>query len=71
MWRSSPARRERGVTAAQLVLGWKVELAKNLQRDSDAKITVVARASGFASASQFTRAFRRLSGRNPGDWRQG
>ncbi len=60
------ARTERGVTAAQLVLAWKVERARRLLVHTELKVAAVARASGFRSTSHFSRAMVRVTGKRPG-----
>lgn len=67
------ARAERGTTTARLVLAWKIERAQRLLAGggmlSELKLAAVAAASGFASLSHFTRAFRAATGSNPGTYR--
>jgi AraC family transcriptional regulator len=63
------ARAERDTTMARLVREWKVERARRLLKHSQLKLAAIARAAGFASASQFARAVRAVTGKRPGELR--
>lgn len=48
----------------------RLEQAKNMLRDDDASIALVAAELGYASQTAFAAAFRRLTGETPSDWRR-
>lgn len=57
------------LTYSDLVDGVRFENAKKLLRDTDAKIIDVALSLGYSEPASFTRAFRRLSGVAPRQYR--
>ena len=50
--------------------GWRLALAADRLRDTDATVTAVSRAVGYASPFTFSTAFKRRYGRGPLAWRQ-
>jgi AraC family transcriptional regulator len=48
----------------------RLEQAKNMLRDGDASIAMVAAELGYASQTAFAAAFKRLTGETPSDWRR-
>ena len=50
---------------------YRLEQAMNMLRDTDTSIVSVAAELGYASQTAFAAAFRRLTGKAPGDWRRG
>lgn len=58
-----------GLSYSDLLGAARFENAARLLRDTDAKIIEVAFSSGYADPAHFTRAFRRLSGVTPRDYR--
>jgi AraC-like DNA-binding protein len=50
---------------------WRMQLAAERLRDSDAKLIEVALDVGYESEAAFSRAFRRAVGESPGSWRRG
>jgi AraC-like DNA-binding protein len=55
-----------GQRPTEYLLAWRMALAKDLLRHSDATLDDVARRAGYASASTFSTAFRRHVGQSPG-----
>jgi AraC-like DNA-binding protein len=58
-----------GVSYSDLLDGARFKNAAKLLRDTDAKIIDVAFSSGYSDPAHFTRAFRRLSGITPREFR--
>ncbi len=48
----------------------RLEQARNMLRDTDASVALVAAELGYASQTAFAAAFRRLTGEAPSDWRR-
>lgn len=59
-----------GLSYSGLIDVARFENAVKLLRDSDAKVIDVAFASGYADPAHFTRAFRRISGVTPREFRE-
>ncbi|SCB21142.1 AraC-type DNA-binding protein [Bradyrhizobium shewense] len=59
-----------GVTYSGLLDAIRFEKARKLLRDTDSKIIEVAFASGYTDPAHFTRAFRRVAGVTPGQFRE-
>ncbi|MFK4508344.1 AraC family transcriptional regulator [Bradyrhizobium daqingense] len=59
-----------GITYSSLVDTVRFENARRLLRDTDSKIIEVAFASGYSDPAHFTRAFRRIAGVTPGQFRE-
>ena len=63
-------RRSVGWTPHAHVVRLRLERAMMLMADTEAALTEVALAAGFADQSHFSRSFRRLTGVTPADWRR-
>jgi AraC-like DNA-binding protein len=50
--------------------GWRMTLAADLLRDTDATVAAVAREVGYENAFAFSAAFTRIHGRSPATWRR-
>jgi AraC family transcriptional regulator len=48
----------------------QLEQARNMLRNTDASVALVAAELGYASQTAFAAAFRRMTGETPSDWRQ-
>jgi AraC-like DNA-binding protein len=59
-----------GLTYTDLVNTVRFEVASKLLRDTDSKIIEVAFSSGYSDPAHFTRAFRRISGITPRQFRE-
>jgi len=60
-----------GEPPIQYLTRWRLQMAANLLRDSSAKVATVADRVGYGSAPAFTRAFQRVVGVTPTQWRDG
>jgi len=49
---------------------WRMQLAASRLRDSDAKVIEIALDVGYESEAAFSRAFKRIVGLTPGEWRR-
>ncbi|WP_410631001.1 AraC family transcriptional regulator [Amycolatopsis sp. cmx-4-83] len=58
-----------GVAPLTYVADWRMALAREQLRDSDAGLAAVARSLGYASEFSFAAAFKRHHGVPPGRWR--
>ena len=58
-----------GTTFQRVLDEVRFELARKLLADARLPITEVSECLGYTTASAFTRAFRRWSGRSPAGWR--
>ena len=58
-----------GLSYSDLLGAARFENAARLLRDSDDKIIEIALSSGYADPAHFTRAFRRISGITPREYR--
>jgi AraC-like DNA-binding protein len=63
-------RKSMGMAPHQWLLRRRVEKARQAMRDTDASLTDIALACGFADQSHFTRVFGKLAGVSPGSWRR-
>ena len=59
-----------GLTYSDIVDNARFENARNLLRDTDSKIIDIALSSGYTDPAHFTRAFRRISGVTPRQFRE-
>lgn len=59
-----------GITYSGLLDAVRFECARTLLRDTDSKIIEVAFASGYTDPAHFARAFRRVAGVTPGQFRE-
>ena len=60
---------EHGLVYSELVEQTRVDLARELLRDPDLLIRDIASEAGYAESSHFTRAFRRVTGITPREYR--
>ena len=60
-----------GYPRIQYLTRWRMQLAAKRLSESDAKIAAVAQEVGYDSEAAFSRAFKKFSGRSPGEWRAG
>jgi len=58
-----------GQTPADYLLWWRLQLAAQRLRDTDDSVASIALAVGYGNASAFARAFKRLLGRSPNEFR--
>ncbi len=58
-----------GMPPMQYLSHWRLQLAARKLRESDAKVATVAREVGFESEAAFSRAFKRVVGMPPSEWR--
>ena len=58
-----------GINFVDYVTRTRVEKARNLLLDPNRSVSEVAFDVGFQSLSQFNRAFRRIAGESPRDYR--
>lgn len=54
----------------QYLLHWRMQLAARILADSSAKIAAVAQRVGYDSEAAFSRAFKRVAGLSPSEWRR-
>ena len=59
-----------GQPPMQYLAHWRMQLAAGRLRDSDAKILDIALDVGYESEAAFSRAFKRMVGVTPGEWRR-
>ncbi len=59
-----------GLPPMQYLLQWRMQLSAGRLRDSDATILDVALDVGYESDAAFSRAFKRVVGVAPGEWRR-
>ena len=64
------AQRELGRSMLDEIVRLRVEEAKRLMIGSDAKLSAVARLTGFCNASYFCKTFRAVAGLTPHEWRR-
>lgn len=55
----------------QYLTRWRMQLASSLLTDTTAKVACIASDVGYASEAAFSRAFKRLTGVSPAQWRAG
>ena len=60
---------EHGLVFSELVEQTRVDLARELLRDPDIRIRDIASETGYAESSNFARAFRRVTGISPHEYR--
>jgi AraC-like DNA-binding protein len=63
-------RRSVGLTPHAHIVRLRIERAMTLMVHTEASLSEVAQAVGFADQSHFSRAFRRLTGVTPAHWRR-
>ena len=59
-----------GYSPHAYLIGRRVKLAGDLMLGSDATLSEIAQASGFADQSHFCRHFRQITGQTPAAWRR-
>jgi AraC-like DNA-binding protein len=59
-----------GLPPMQYLTRWRMQVASGMLRDTNAKLTEVARSVGYDSEAAFSRAFKRIAGVSPGAWRK-
>jgi AraC-like DNA-binding protein len=59
-----------GCPPMQYLARWRVQLAARRLSDGPVKVSAVAHDVGYKSEATFSRAFKRLSGLSPAQWRQ-
>jgi len=59
-----------GQPPMQYLTQWRMQVASGMLRDTNAKLTEVARSAGYDSEAAFSRAFKRVAGVSPGAWRK-
>lgn len=60
-----------GMPPIEYLTRWRLQIAANLLADTSAKLATVADRVGYGSAAALTRAFKRMVGTTPGEWRKG
>lgn len=60
-----------GVPPMQYLARWRMQLAASLLSSTNHSLAEVARRVGYGSEAALSRAFKRLVGVSPSDWRQG
>jgi AraC family transcriptional regulator len=58
-----------GVSPYHYILRRRIQRAKDMMRKRDANLLEIAISVGFAGSSQFSRAFRKIEGTTPSNWR--
>ena len=58
------------ISPMQYLVQWRMQLATGRLRDSDAKVIEIALDVGYESEAAFSRAFKRVVGLTPGEWRR-
>ena len=59
-----------GQAPMQYLTQWRMQVASGLLRESNAKVIEVAMSVGYESEPAFSRAFKRVAGHSPGEWRK-
>jgi AraC-like DNA-binding protein len=54
----------------QYLTQWRMQVASGRLRDTNAKVVDVALDVGYESEAAFSRAFKRVVGLSPGEWRR-
>lgn len=58
-----------GQAPIEYVTGWRMQIAADRIRSSDASLAAIAAEVGYESEAAFNRAFKRVTGVTPGRWR--
>ena len=59
-----------GEAPMEYLTRWRLQMAANLLTDTDATVAAVAERVGYGSGPAFSRAFKRVVGVTPSEWRQ-
>lgn len=59
-----------GQTPYRWLLDQRLDAAKSLMQHSGLRLSEIALGCGFADQASFTRAFKKIAGTSPGDWRR-
>lgn len=59
-----------GMAPMQYLAQWRMQIASQWLRESDAKVLEIALEVGYESEAAFARAFRRATGESPAAWRR-
>ncbi len=59
-----------GESPMRYLAGWRIQLAKQMLRDSASSVADVAARVGYESEAAFNRAFKRIAGAPPASWRK-
>jgi AraC-like DNA-binding protein len=59
-----------GMPPIQYLAKWRMQIASGLLSDGSANVATVAAEIGYASEAVFSRAFKKLVGISPSDWRR-
>jgi AraC-like DNA-binding protein len=54
----------------QYLADWRMQLASDSLRSGEGSIAQIANAVGYSSEAAFSRAFKKLVGESPDDWRR-
>jgi AraC-like DNA-binding protein len=60
-----------GLPPMQYLTRWRIQRAARRLAEDREKVSAVAHAVGYASEAAFSRAFKRVTGVAPADWRSG
>jgi AraC-like DNA-binding protein len=58
-----------GQAPIEYVTGWRMQVAADRLRNSEASMATIAADVGYESEAAFSRAFKRITGTTPGRWR--
>ena len=59
-----------GQAPIEYVTNWRMQLAAERIRNSAASLAAIAAGVGYGSLPAFNRAFKRVTGTTPGQWRE-
>jgi AraC-like DNA-binding protein len=59
-----------GQTPLEYVTDWRMQKALQLLKEDDKKLVEVAQSVGYESDAAFSKAFKRIVGLTPGEYRQ-
>ncbi|MEO6447342.1 MAG: AraC family transcriptional regulator [Gemmatimonadaceae bacterium] len=59
-----------GVPPMQYLARWRMQVAARLLTDGDSKVATIASMTGYESEAPFSRAFDRVVGAPPAEWRR-
>jgi AraC-like DNA-binding protein len=60
-----------GEPPMQYLTRWRMQLAASLLTDGSTKVAAIAREVGYESEAAFSRAFKKIAGASPVEWRRG